>query len=185
MAFTQEQQAAIDAQGKTLVSASAGSGKTTVMIEKIISLIRSGVGVDEILAVTFTKKAAAQMKEKLCKALIEEINAPEVNAERRAYLKKQLSEVPNADVSTIHSFCAKVIRRHFYAAGVDNAFRVISGDDADGMLLKSEALEELLEEGYEEKEGKFAHLLSVYWRKKSDNALRGIFLSAYPISRLI
>lgn len=179
MAFTQEQQAAIEAQGKTLVSASAGSGKTTVMIEKIIRLIRSGVGVDEILAVTFTKKAAAQMKEKLCKALIEEINAPEVSAERRAYLKKQLSEVPNADVSTIHSFCAKVIRRHFYAAGVDNSFRVISGDDADGMLLKSEALEELLEEGYEEKEGKFAHLLSVYWRKKSDNALRGIFLSAY------
>ena len=146
MAFTKEQQAAIDAQGRTLVSASAGSGKTTVMIEKIIQLIKSGVGVDEILAVTFTKKAASQMKEKLCKVLIEEINKPEASAERRDALKKQLSEVPNADVSTIHSFCAKLLRRHFYAAGVDNAFRVISGDDAEGMVLKSEALEELFED---------------------------------------
>ena len=179
MAFTQEQVLAIESQGKTLVSASAGSGKTTVMIEKIIRLIRSGVGVDEILAVTFTKKAAAQMKEKLSKALIEEINAPDVTEERRSALKKQLSEVPSADVSTIHSFCAKLLRRNFYAAGVDNAFRVISGDDADGTLLKNEALDELLEEGYEEKEELFAHLLSVYWRKKSDNVLRRIFLSVY------
>ena len=84
--FTLEQQAAIEAQGKTLVSASAGSGKTTVMIEKIIRLIKSGGSVSEILAVTFTKKAAAQMKEKLCKALIEEINASDITPERRAFL---------------------------------------------------------------------------------------------------
>ena len=95
--FTEEQQAAIDAQGKTIVSASAGSGKTTVMIEKIIRLIKSGVGVDEILAVTFTKKAAAQMKEKLGKALIESINDPETPAEKRAALKKQLSDVLKTD----------------------------------------------------------------------------------------
>ncbi len=177
--FTEEQQAAIDAQGKTIVSASAGSGKTTVMIEKIIRLIKSGVGVDEILAVTFTKKAAAQMKEKLGKALIESINDPETPAEKRAALKKQLSDVPNADISTIHSFCSKLIRSHFFAAGVDNAFRVIGGDDAEGVALKAEALDELLEEGYENKEERFAHLLSVYWRKKSDNTLRKIFTSAY------
>ena len=73
--FTKEQQAALDANGRVIVSASAGSGKTTVMIEKIIRLIQAGeLGVDELLAVTFTKKAAAQMKEKLCKELIEEIN---------------------------------------------------------------------------------------------------------------
>ena len=115
--FTLEQQAAIEAQGKTLVSASAGSGKTTVMIEKIIRLIKSGGSVGEILAVTFTKKAAAQMKEKLCKALIEEINASDITPERRAFLKKQLSEVPTADISTIHSFCAKLLRAHFFPKG--------------------------------------------------------------------
>lgn len=177
--FTLEQQKAIEAQGKTLVSASAGSGKTTVMIEKIIRLIKSGGSVGEILAVTFTKKAAAQMKEKLCKALIEEINAPEITPERRAFLKKQLSEVPTADISTIHSFCAKLLRTHFFTAGVDSAFRVIGGEDAEGTVLQNEALDELLEEGYESCDERFSHLLSVYWRKKSDRALREIFIRTY------
>ncbi len=177
--FTKEQQAAIDSQGKTLVSASAGSGKTTVMIEKIIRLIKKGHKVGEILAVTFTKKAAAQMKEKLSKALIEEINAPTCTPEYRKFLKEQLSEVSTADISTIHSFCAKLIRTHFFVVGVDNSFRVIGGEDAEGSVLQNMALDELLEEGYEEKDEAFAHLLSVYWRKKSDRALRGIFIKTY------
>ena len=177
--FTAEQRAAIDSTGRTIVSASAGSGKTTVMIEKIIRLIRSGTDVSEILAVTFTKKAASQMKEKLSKALIAAINDPNVTPARRTALKKQLGEVPNADISTIHSFCSRLIRAHFYAAGVDNSFRVIGGDDAEGMAMKSEALDELLDEGYETKDEKFLRLLSAYWRKKSDNALRKIFLTTY------
>ena len=181
--FTQEQQKAIDAQGRTIVSASAGSGKTTVMIEKIIRLIKSGCNVGEILAVTFTKKAAAQMKEKLCKALIEGINQPDCDGERRAMLKKQLSEVPAADISTIHSFCSKLIKTHFYAADVDNGFRIIGADDAEGVALKNAALDELLEEGYAQPNAQFSHLLSVYWRKKSDRALRGIILSAYDSLR--
>lgn len=184
MAFTAEQNAALEAQGKVIVSASAGSGKTTVMIEKIIRLIQAGTSVSEILAVTFTKKAATQMKEKLCKVLIENINAEQTTAEQRAALKRQLSEVPSADISTIHSFCAKLIRSHFYAAGVDNAFRVIGGDDADGIALKNEAMDELLEEGYEGGDEDFNHLLSVYWRKKSDNALRRIFLDVYEKLRI-
>lgn len=85
--FTEEQRAAIDARGKTIVSASAGSGKTTVMIEKIVRLIISGTDVKEILAVTFTKKAAAQMKEKLRKELIKAINSPETSPAVRAALK--------------------------------------------------------------------------------------------------
>ena len=177
--FTQEQMRAIEAQGRTIVSASAGSGKTTVMIEKIIRLIKDGAGVGEILAVTFTKKAAAQMKEKLCKELIEEINRDSTDSARRERMKKQLSEVPGADISTIHSFCAKLLRSHFYLAGVDSAFRVIGGDDAEGTALKNAALDELLEEGYEHKEENFAYLLSLYWRKKSDRALREIFLKTY------
>ena len=177
--FTDEQMRAIEAQGKTIVSASAGSGKTTVMIEKIIRLIKSGCSVGDILAVTFTKKAASQMKEKLAKALIETINEGEVSEERRALLKKQLNEVPSADISTIHSFCAKLLRTHFYAAGVDNTFRIIGSDDAEGTALRNAALDELLEEGYEQKEEAFSYLLSIYWRKKSDKALREIFLTAY------
>ncbi len=183
MGFTKEQLRAIEAEGRVIVSASAGSGKTTVMIEKIIRLITSGVGVDEILAVTFTKKAAAQMKEKLSKALIEAINAPTTEANDRQRLKKQLAGVSNADISTIHSYCSKLIKTHFYDAQVDSGFRVIGGDDADGRALKNRALDELLEEGYESKDEDFTHLLSVYWRKKKDTALRKIFVECYTALR--
>ena len=179
MGFTKEQIAAIESTGKTLVSASAGSGKTTVMIEKIIRFIKAGGNVSEILAVTFTKKAAAQMKEKLSKALIEAINESDVTPERRAFLKKQLAEVPMADISTIHAFCAKLLRTHFFAAGVDNNFRIIGSDDAEGTVLQNEALDELLEEGYESGGEEFSHLLSVYWRKNNDYTLRKIFVSTY------
>ncbi len=177
--YTSEQRTAINAQGKTIVSASAGSGKTTVMIEKIISLILDGTQVSEILAVTFTKKAASQMKEKLRKAIVKAINDPTLAPSRKVALKQQLDEVPTADVSTIHSFCSKLIRTHFYKAGVDNSFRVINGEDAEGTAMQNEALDELLDEGYEEKDERFLHLLSVYWRKKSDNNLRNIFLTTY------
>ena len=179
MAFTEEQQRAINAQGKTIVSASAGSGKTTVMIEKIIRFIKDGGDVGDILAVTFTKKAASQMKEKLRKALITAINDPQTDAKKRKALKRQLDGVGTADISTIHSFCSKLLRTHFYEAGVDNAFRVINDEDAEGTAMKSATLDELFEEAYENKEEAFLHLLSAYWRKKSDNALRDILLSAY------
>ena len=178
--FTPEQELAIQTPGRVIVSASAGSGKTTVMIEKIIRLIKDGLHVDELLAVTFTKKAAAQMKEKLSKALIEAINAPETTDEKRKELKERLAEVPSADVSTIHSFCARLLRTHFFTADVDSAFRVIDSSDAEGTALKNAALDELFEEGYANKDdAEFSHLLSTYWRKKSDNALRGIFKDTY------
>lgn len=177
--FTQEQRDAIFAQGQTIVSASAGSGKTTVMIEKIIRFIKDGGDVNDVLAVTFTKKAAAQMKEKLRKALIKTIHQDDTSTAERKRLKKQLESIPSADISTIHSFCARLIRTHFYALGIDNSFRIINGDDAEGKTLKNEAMEKLLEEGYQQKEPYFQHLLSVYWRKKSDNQLREILLTAY------
>ncbi len=183
MAFTKEQLQAIEAEGRVIVSASAGSGKTTVMIEKIIRLITSGVGVDEILAVTFTNKAAAQMKEKLSKALVEEINKPQTDKAKRAALKKQLSGVTTADISTIHAYCARLIRSHFFLAGVDSGFRVIGGEDADGRALKNAALDELLEEGYEQGEEDFMHLLSSYYRKKKDEALRSVFRDTYDALR--
>ena len=162
--FTTEQQAAIDAAGKTIVSASAGSGKTTVMIEKMLGLIRSGVDVSEILAVTYTKKAAAQMKEKLRKKILKALAEPNLKREEREWLKKQLLGVAGADVSTIHSFCSKLIKTHFYAADVGNNFSIISAEDADGKVLQGRALDELFEDGYERKDPDFYKLLSVYYR---------------------
>ena len=181
--FTPEQQAALDATGKVIVSASAGSGKTTVMIRKILDMVQAGCDVRDILAVTFTKKAAGQMKEKLSKSLVETINLPTTSQETRQRLKKQLLEVPNADISTIHSFCAKLIRSNFFLLETENDFRVIGGDDAEGKSLKSEALDELFDLAYESKDEEFMHLLSVYWRKKSDNAMRRLFLTTYETIR--
>ena len=184
MAFTLEQQTAIDSKGKVIVSASAGSGKTTVMIEKIIQLILGGGSVSDILAVTFTRKAASQMKDKLKRELIKAINSNGVSEEKRKVLKEQLSLVPSADISTIHSFCAKLIRSHFFDAGVAGDFKIIAGDDADGIALKNRALDKMLEDAFsEDKSGDFFKLLSAYWRKKSDKALREIFLSLYPAIR--
>ncbi len=177
--FTTEQQAAIDAGGKTIVSASAGSGKTTVMIEKMLRLIRSGVDVSEILAVTYTKKAAAQMKEKLRKKIMKALGEPNLKKEEREWLKKQLLGVAGADVSTIHSFCSKLIKTHFYAADVGNNFAIISAEDADGKVLQSRALDELFEDAYESKDPDFYKLLTVYYRKKKDENLREIITGTY------
>ncbi|MBQ8884924.1 MAG: UvrD-helicase domain-containing protein [Clostridia bacterium] len=184
MAFTEEQLAAIGAQGKTIVSASAGSGKTTVMIEKIIRLIKSGTEVGELLALTFTKKAAAQMKEKLRKELIKSVNSPETNAAEKSMLKKQLAAVSGADISTIHSFCSKLIRSHFFAAGVSSDFFIFGDDDADGKELQRKALDSLFEEAYAAGEEDFLRLLSVYFRKKKDSTLREILTEAYSKLRV-
>lgn len=178
--FTPEQRAAIDAQGKTIVSASAGSGKTTVMIQKMIELIcNQNVDVTRILAVTYTKKAAASMKDKLRKALVRAINDPNVSLEEKNRLKAQYRLVPLADISTIHSFCAKLIRTHFYATDVGNKFGIIAEDDADGTVLKSRAIENVFERAYEKKDEDFLRLLAVYFRKKKDDTLRQVILKTH------
>ncbi|MBQ4268462.1 MAG: UvrD-helicase domain-containing protein [Clostridia bacterium] len=184
MGYTPQQQAAIDAQGKVIVSASAGSGKTTVMIEKIVNIVLGGTPVSEILAVTYTRKAASSMKEKLRKKLIEKINDPSTSAEFGRKLREQLNEVPNADISTIHSFCAKLIRAHFFKVEVDGKFGVLSSDTAEENALKSKALDKMFEEAYASKDNKdFLMLLSVYFRKKTDNELRSVFTALYEKAR--
>lgn len=178
--FTPEQRAAIDAQGRTIVSASAGSGKTTVMIQKMIELICvEKVDVTRILAVTYTKKAAASMKDKLRKALIKAVNDPNTSVEDRARLKAQYRLVPLADISTIHSFCAKLIRTHFYATDVGNKFGIIAEEDADGTALRARAMENVFEQAYADGDEDFLRLLSVYYRKKKDDTLRDVISSTH------
>ena len=112
--LTAEQRAAVEAEGETLVSASAGSGKTFVMIEKIISLILEGKAqISGVLAVTFTNLAAAEMKEKLKRAIVGRINE-ETDEGVKSRLKYELSEIGASDICTLHSFCANLIRRYFY-----------------------------------------------------------------------
>jgi len=169
--MTAQQKAAVEKQGKVIVSASAGSGKTFVMIRRLIDLIIGGESLDNILAVTFTRKATAGMQEKLRLAVIDAINsAADENSKRR--LKEQLGKIPMADISTIHSFCANLVRNYFYLADVSGDFSVSSTDDATGRGLYAEAMKNVLEEGYSSlgEDEDFLLLLKIFVRGGKDTS---------------
>lgn len=175
--LTEQQRAAIQSGGKVIVSASAGSGKTFVMIQKLVNAIAGGADLDEVLAVTFTKKAAAQMKEKLRLALIARLDGE--SEERRARLKIQLSKIPSANISTIHSFCAGLLRTYFYVLGIDGGFEIISADDSVAKELKARAMDAVFERCYEEDDSDFKLLLKRFVKKRSDAALKKLLDEAY------
>ncbi|MDE6505489.1 MAG: UvrD-helicase domain-containing protein [Clostridia bacterium] len=182
MVLTDEQKAAIESRGKVIVSASAGSGKTFVMIEKLVAAVVNGADLDEVLAVTFTKKAAAQMKEKLRAALVKRI---ENAGEEKARLKLQLSKISSANISTIHSFCAKLLRTYFYALGTDGSFDIISADDAAARELKDRAMESLFDRLYEEDGEEFRLLLSCFMKKRNDGYFKKLVAEAHTELRAV
>ena len=148
MSWTKEQQKVIDLrQRNILVSAAAGSGKTAVLVERIIKRIldeRNPVDVDRLLVVTFTKAAAAEMRERIAAGIAARLAE---NPESE-HLQRQAALLHNAQITTIHSFCQYVIRNYFQQIDLDPSFRI--GDEGELKLLKGEVLKELLEECYEE-----------------------------------
>lgn len=175
--LTAEQIAAIDCEGKVIVSASAGSGKTFVMIQKLVNAIENGVDLDSVLAVTFTKKAASQMKDKLRSALISRMDG--ASESKRAAIKFQLSKISTASISTIHALCAKLIRTYFYILGVDSSFDIISEDDAVAAALKDRAIEYVFDEYYETDNADFMLLQKFLRKKRSDKNLKYLVLEAH------
>lgn len=142
--FTKEQEKAINDRGHDiLVSASAGSGKTTVLVERVLREILSGTRVDELLVVTFTKAAAEEMKTRIKAALTKELDKPKVD---RRYLREQLNQIDTANISTIDAFCLDVIHRFYYSIDLDPSFSILT-DETQAALLKERALREI--------EGKF------------------------------
>ena len=146
MNFTEEQQEVIDARGcNVLVSAAAGSGKTAVLVERIIQLItdRNAVDIDHLLVVTFTRAAAAQMKERITQAIEKKLeNDPE-----NVHLQRQETLIHNAQITTIDSFCQYVIRNNFNEIDLDPSYRV--ADEGEMKLLHRDVMVELLEKEYE------------------------------------
>ena len=150
MKFTEDQQRVIDLRNcNILVSAAAGSGKTAVLVERIVELVSGSgcdsaraVDIDRLLIVTFTNAAAAQMRERITKALSERVEAEPDNE----HIKKQLMLIHNAKIMTIHSFCLYLIKNHFNDIGLDPDFR--TADEGEIRLLKQEVLSELLEEQF-------------------------------------
>ena len=138
--WTKQQNKAINEDGNLLVAAAAGAGKTAVLTTRIVEKIRAGTDLRALLVVTFTKAAAAEMKKRIAGALRE---AAQNEPEQRERLGEAAERVGEAGISTIHAFCAQVLRRHFYEAELDPAFRV--ADDAEGKILLEDALDTLLE----------------------------------------
>ena len=134
------QERAIDDRGKDiLVSASAGSGKTTVLVERVLKEILSGRSIDQLLIVTFTTAAAEEMKQRIKNELNKKLEGEFSN---RVFIRKQLNLVDTANISTIDSFCLEVIHRFYYVINLDPSFSVLT-DDTQAELLKERALKEI------------------------------------------
>ena len=179
--WTEQQQKVIDLRDRNiLVSAAAGSGKTAVLVERIIQMLtdeKHPVDVDELLIVTFTEAAAGEMKERI-RAAIE--NALEENPEHE-HLKRQATLIHNAQITTIHSFCLSVIRDHFHAIDIDPGFR--TAEEGELKLLRHDVLDDILEEKYAEKSERFLRLSNAYGGKRDDKKLEEMIQKAYDYSR--
>lgn len=182
--WTNEQLAAIIApQGNLLVSAAAGAGKTAVLVERVIRKVLDGpspVDIDRLLIVTFTEAAATEMRQRIGAALGRALS--ERPGDQR--LQRQLALLNRADISTLHSFCLKIIRRYFYLLDLDPGFKV--ADEAEAALIQREVLEELWEEKYAQEAsqgGPFTHLLDCYGATRSDDNLKELVLEIYDFSR--
>ncbi len=142
MQWTEGQRAAIEARNASvLVSAAAGSGKTAVLVERVLSLLREGGSIDRMLIVTFTRAAAGEMRERIGKRLSQE-------GAENAHLRRQALRLNRAAICTLHVFCARVLREHFQAVGVDPLARV--GDEDKLAALRRQAQDEVLESAYAE-----------------------------------
>ncbi len=193
--FTPEQRDAIDRKGDILVSASAGSGKTAVLVERILTRIIQGeLSLDAMLAVTFTKAAAAQMKRKISDSLtakLRKVSAAlggdipsedrNVLEDVRSTLSEQIRLVPAADITTIDSFCLKAVRSGFHALGIDPSFSMI--DPVTGKLTAANTLEELFDTLYEEEDADFLKLERIFAPNYSEKALSEIILDLYDFSQ--
>ena len=151
--WTNEQLSAIKTRNcNLLVAAAAGSGKTAVLVERIIKIItdeENPVDIDKLLVVTFTNAAAAEMRERIANAISKALDE---NPDSKN-LQNQLTLLNRANITTMHSFCLDVIKNNFHIIDLDPAFRIL--DETEGMLLRSEVLEELFEDKYENDDKEF------------------------------
>ena len=192
MAFTEEQQAAIDFRnGNLLVSAAAGSGKTAVLVERIIGRISNPdehVELDNLVIVTFTKAAAGEMKERLSKALEDklvaaqkEVKAGSSKKDFVSYLAKQLSKVESAKICTIDSFFNFIVKDYYNVIEIDPSYRVC--DDAELGLMKKDVYEALMDDKFNSEDADFAALVDAYADGKTTNGLFEITDKLYRFSQ--
>ena len=173
--WTKEQKQVIDSRNTNLlVSAAAGSGKTAVLIERIIELVldeKNPIDINKLLVVTFTKLAASEMRERVSKAIEKKL---EENPENE-HLQKQLMLLSGADITTIDSFCKDVLKSYAHLVNLDNNIKVI--DPSENEVLAKEVMQELFEELYENNDENFLRLVDLYVKKNTDEGLLQLLLN--------
>ena len=173
--FTKEQNQAINDYGKDiLVSASAGSGKTTVLVERVLKRILSGTPVSSLLIITFTKATAREMKERIKQKISDQIEKEPNNQ----FLRSQLLDVDTANISTIDSFCLDVIRRFYYVIDLDPQFSVLT-DETQAELLKERALHEIEIEYLEKNDQEFQDFYDNFSGDRDAEGARNLLLQLY------
>lgn len=176
MKWTKEQEQAIyEKNTNILVAAAAGSGKTAVLVERIINkIINENIDIDKLLVVTFTNAAASEMRERVLNAIYEKLE----NDSENQNLQRQITLLNKASICTIDSFCLDVVRNHFYELdNVSPNFRI--GDTTEIELLKQEIIEEIFEKKYEEEDKDFNTLINTYTSYRDDTPLKEIVLKIY------
>lgn len=175
MNWTKEQQDAIYKKGSNiLVAAAAGSGKTAVLVERIIEkILKDKIDIDKLLVVTFTNAATSEMRERVLDAIYKKLDEEPENEN----LQRQLILLGKANICTIHSFCLDVIRNNFYEIDLPSNFRIATEEEVS--LLKQEVLEDLFESLYEEENENFSKLVDTYTSYRGDEKLKEIILKIY------
>lgn len=179
--WTKEQTQVINSRERNLlVSAAAGSGKTAVLVERIIQMVtdeRRPVDIDRLLVMTFTKAAAAEMRERIQAALEKRLEENPQNE----HLQQQAVMVQYAQITTIDSFCLHILREHFDRLTIDPAFRV--GDEGEMLLMKSDVMDELLEDYYAKEGSGFERFVNTYATGKADGGISDYINQVYTFSQ--
>lgn len=181
MSWSKQQLAAIEARDKNLlVAAAAGSGKTSVLVERIICRIldeQQPVDIDKMLVVTFTNAAAAEMRARIGSALSDALE----QHPHSQHIERQLALLNSSSISTIHSFCQSIVRQNFHLLDLDPQFRVAG--QAEITLMKTDVLEKLFETCYAQGDADFLELIDHYGDDQSDESLYNLILGLYNFSR--
>ena len=175
--LSENQIAAITQRNKSLViSASAGSGKTTVLVKRVLKLVcEENISLENLVIVTFTNAAAAGIKDKLRKALSAKLSENPADE----HIRKQLLIIGNADISTVHSFCGRLIKKysHLLEKDIPSNPRLLS--DTEDKLLRQEVLEELLDDYYFKEDEDFISLIDCYSPGRNDDGLIKLMRGMY------
>lgn len=182
MGWTKEQQCAITDRGRNiLVAAAAGSGKTAVLVERIKQLvIKDKVDIDRFLITSFTNAASEEMKERLETAINQAMEEPGAD---RGFLKRQLTLLPKANISTFHTFSMEIVHKYFYVAGLEPGLKIC--DETERDIMEREAVNELFERRFAEDYEAFTEFLNKYSGDRNEDTLKNNIIALYKKMRSI